>query len=68
MRGLCFLFFSLIIFISKPLQAQESHVALSEYFVESWSTKDGLPHNSINAIAQTEEGYRSEERRVGERV
>lgn len=57
MRGLCFLFFSLIIFISKPLQAQESPVALSEYFVESWSTKDGLPHNSINAIAQTEEGY-----------
>lgn len=56
-RGLCFVFFSVLIVFSGPLLAQETPVALSEYFVESWSTKDGLPHNSINAIAQTQEGY-----------
>ncbi|MGK9175405.1 diguanylate cyclase [Yokenella regensburgei] len=56
-RGLCLLFFSATVFFSGLLQAQEPPVALSEYFVESWSTKEGLPHNSINAIAQTREGY-----------
>jgi len=30
---------------------------LSDYHREVLSTRDGLPHNSINAIAQTPEGY-----------
>lgn len=55
--GFRLLFYGLIIFLCGSALAQESQVALSEYFVESWSTKDGLPHNSINAIAQTREGY-----------
>ena len=32
-------------------------VPLADYFVEGWTTKDGLPHNSINTMAQTAEGY-----------
>jgi hypothetical protein len=44
-------------FFCRPVLADEPHIALSEYFIETWSTKDGLPHNSINAIAQTREGY-----------
>ncbi len=30
---------------------------LDEYIYETWTSKQGLPHNSINAIAQTEDGY-----------
>ncbi|SNY57667.1 diguanylate cyclase (GGDEF) domain-containing protein [Arsukibacterium tuosuense] len=32
-------------------------VSLDNYFSESWSTVDGLPHNTVNAIAQTPDGY-----------
>jgi len=28
-----------------------------EYLVEKWTSRDGLPHNSINAISQTQDGY-----------
>ncbi|AWY01239.1 hypothetical protein A8139_15705 [Marinomonas primoryensis] len=30
---------------------------LTDYFKDTWSTQEGLPHNSINAIAQTSDGY-----------
>jgi len=30
---------------------------LSTYSREVWTTRDGLPHNQVNAIAQTREGY-----------
>ena len=30
---------------------------LADYFTDTWSTQDGLPHNSINAIEQTSDGY-----------
>lgn len=30
---------------------------LSDYFIETWTSANGLPHNSINAIAQTTDGY-----------
>jgi diguanylate cyclase (GGDEF)-like protein len=32
-------------------------IPLSDYFKDNWSTHEGLPHNSINAIAQTSDGY-----------
>ena len=31
--------------------------ALDNYFKESLNTRDGLPHNTINALAQTADGY-----------
>ncbi|MDU6686936.1 MAG: two-component regulator propeller domain-containing protein [Enterobacteriaceae bacterium] len=51
------LFFGFLLLFCRPVLADEPHIALSEYFIETWSTKDGLPHNSINDIAQTREGY-----------
>ncbi len=32
-------------------------VPLEDLVLETWSTREGLPHNSVNAIAQTPEGY-----------
>lgn len=29
----------------------------NDYFMEVWTSHDGLPHNSVNAIAQTSDGY-----------
>lgn len=31
--------------------------ALATYSRETWTTRDGLPHNQVNGIAQTPEGY-----------
>jgi diguanylate cyclase (GGDEF)-like protein len=39
------------------LSAAEKTLPLSEYFTQSWNTHDGLPHNGINAISQTTDGY-----------
>jgi diguanylate cyclase (GGDEF)-like protein len=30
---------------------------VNAYFREVWTTRDGLPHNQVNAIAQTPDGY-----------
>jgi diguanylate cyclase (GGDEF)-like protein len=30
---------------------------LAAYFRETWTTRQGLPHNQVNAIAQTPDGY-----------
>ena len=45
--------------VDKP--AAESTPAIdkpvSAFFRETWTTRDGLPHNQVNAIAQTPDGY-----------
>ncbi len=38
-------------------QQGASLVPLSDYFRESWTTRDGLPHNTINGIIQSQDGY-----------
>lgn len=38
-----------------PAGAQDK--PLSAYFRETWTTRQGLPHNQVNAIAQTPDGY-----------
>jgi diguanylate cyclase (GGDEF)-like protein len=40
----------------RPLAAAERK-PLDQYFQETWTTREGLPHNSINAISQTADGY-----------
>ncbi|GGF73780.1 ligand-binding sensor domain-containing diguanylate cyclase [Alteromonas lipolytica] len=30
---------------------------LNNYFKEVWTTRDGLPHNTVNAIQQSDDGY-----------
>lgn len=45
-----------LLLCSLPLMAQNP-TPLRDYFRESFTTRDGLPHNSINDIAQSGEGY-----------
>ena len=40
-----------------PSLLSAAQAPLSHYYQDHWTTREGLPHNSINAIAQTEEGY-----------
>ena len=39
-----------------PLAALEKK-PLSAYSRETWTTRNGLPHNQVNAVTQTPEGY-----------
>jgi diguanylate cyclase (GGDEF)-like protein len=35
-----------------------SHASqLNDYLYETWTSREGLPHNSINSITQTQDGY-----------
>lgn len=51
----------LLVFVSLLLGswqlAAQSVTPLRDYFRESFTTRDGLPHNTINDIAQSGEGY-----------
>ena len=38
------------------LPAHAAH-SLADDFVEAWTTRDGLPHSTINGIGQTADGY-----------
>uniref|UniRef100_UPI00404787C1 diguanylate cyclase n=1 Tax=Rheinheimera sp. TaxID=1869214 RepID=UPI00404787C1 len=42
---------------SAVVAAAEPAIKLSNYFQESWTTRDGLPHNTINSISQSDDGY-----------
>jgi diguanylate cyclase (GGDEF)-like protein len=37
--------------------AQAHHKPIDDYFKETWTTRDGLPHNLVHNIAQTPDGY-----------
>ncbi|KFN47131.1 ligand-binding sensor domain-containing diguanylate cyclase [Arenimonas metalli] len=39
------------------LAQSQDQKALDAYAREIWTTRDGLPHNQVNSIAQTPEGY-----------
>jgi diguanylate cyclase (GGDEF)-like protein len=41
--------------LATPALAQRKPV--NAYFRETWTTREGLPHNQVNAIAQTPDGY-----------
>ncbi|MBI4903585.1 MAG: response regulator [Acidobacteria bacterium] len=40
-----------------PLTGLDPHKSIREYGLDLWQTEQGLPHNSIRAIAQTPDGY-----------
>ncbi|WP_208108750.1 ligand-binding sensor domain-containing diguanylate cyclase [Cognatilysobacter terrigena] len=44
----------LMVALALPAYAVQS---LGDDFVESWTTRDGLPHSTINGIGQTLDGY-----------
>ncbi len=51
-------FFSLILFVLlSSSQVVARTTPLTDYFRESLTTRDGLPHNTINAITQSHDGY-----------
>ena len=43
--------------LGTPAWGLDPKVAITQYGHEVWTTADGLPHNSIRAIAQTPDGY-----------
>lgn len=56
----CFIYWLLLSLPVTALALADSRSpvpALDNYFKESLNTRDGLPHNTINAIAQTADGY-----------
>ena len=57
---LCAVFFTallLSLLFTFSFSASAATAALTDYFRESWSTRQGLPHNTINSISQTPDGY-----------
>ncbi|WP_350595050.1 MULTISPECIES: two-component regulator propeller domain-containing protein [unclassified Pseudoalteromonas] len=47
-----------VFFVMFTCQVQsQTRLPLSDYFFETWNTRSGLPHNSINSLAQTQDGY-----------
>jgi diguanylate cyclase (GGDEF)-like protein len=43
--------------LAAPQLCQAAPAPLTNYFQESWTTRDGLPHNTINSISQSADGY-----------
>ena len=47
-----------LIFILLSFNVPSAYAILSDnYLYDTWTSKEGLPHNSINAITQTKDGY-----------
>lgn len=49
--------FLFLIIQSVCIASEQTRLPLNDYFSETWSTRTGLPHNSINSLAQTNDGY-----------
>jgi len=56
LRSVPVLFAALLALLPMPSRALDQK-ALDAYAREIWTTRDGLPHNQVNSIAQTPEGY-----------
>jgi len=46
-----------ILIITSATSFAAPAIKLNNYFQESWTTRDGLPHNTINGISQSADGY-----------
>ncbi len=49
--------FGLLLPLEKAVAISDWIPERSPYVVRSWKVEDGLPHNSVNAILQTRDGY-----------
>jgi ligand-binding sensor domain-containing protein len=47
---------ALLILISAPALALDPRKAITQYGQDSWTTRNGLPQDSVRAIAQTADG------------
>jgi signal transduction histidine kinase/ligand-binding sensor domain-containing protein/ActR/RegA family two-component response regulator len=43
--------------IARPAQALDPHLAVSQYVFDNWQIQQGLPQNSVEALARTPDGY-----------
>jgi ligand-binding sensor domain-containing protein/signal transduction histidine kinase len=46
-----------LLFVLMPALGGESSADVARYASRHWQTQDGLPHNAVQAIAQTSDGY-----------
>lgn len=46
-----------LLLFAVSLQAAEQYSSLSDYTLKHWDSTNGLPHNSINGMVQTGDGY-----------
>lgn len=46
-----------VVLLCLSIRVYAGQTLLSDYFQESWTTRDGLPHNTINSLNQSEDGY-----------
>lgn len=49
--------FTTLLSLLLSYSAQATATLLDDYFQETWTTRDGLPHNTINSITQSDDGY-----------
>jgi PAS domain S-box-containing protein len=49
--------FLVAIFVASPLLALDPARAITQFGLSVWTTDQGLPQSSVNAIAQTKDGY-----------
>ena len=47
----------LLLLLASPLAAQTVAPPLRDYAIDVWTSRNGLPHNSLRDIAQTPEGH-----------
>lgn len=50
-------FLAILFSLINSALAVASDGRLHDFFREHWTTRDGLPHNTINSILQTQDGY-----------
>lgn len=51
------LFVAVLLLVPRLDAAEHAPRTLDKYFSQTWGTSEGLPHNSINALAQSQDGY-----------
>ena len=59
LRWRCFvlLLCGLLFLVAFPSRALDPKKSIDQYVRDHWTTEDGLPQNSVNAILQTRDGY-----------
>jgi signal transduction histidine kinase/ligand-binding sensor domain-containing protein len=48
---------ALVLLVPRPSTALSPDRALTQYLVDHWTTRDGLPRNTVQAVAQTPDGF-----------
>jgi ligand-binding sensor domain-containing protein len=56
-RALCRLAFAYFLILAVNARALIPELLLSQYHINAWSEREGLPHSTVQAIAQTPDGY-----------